>query len=39
MNDFEKVLKRIVPMAKMRMNDISTLRNWAQENAINASVK
>ena len=37
MNDFEKVLKRIVPMAKMRMNDINTLRNWAQENATNAS--
>ena len=38
MADLEKVLKRMVPMAKMRMDDISTIRNWAQENAINASL-
>lgn len=38
MNDFETVLKHIVPMAKMQMSNFVALRNWAKENAINASI-
>lgn len=37
MDDFITVLKRIVPMAKMRMEDFQSLRDWANENAVNAS--
>lgn len=37
MNDLEKVIKRIVPMAKMRAKDFENMRNWAKENAVNAS--
>ncbi len=38
MDDFNIVLKRMVPMAKMRIEDFKELRNWANENAISASV-
>jgi ATP-dependent 26S proteasome regulatory subunit len=37
MADFEQVLQRIVPMAKMRKTDIGKLRAWAGENAVSAS--
>lgn len=38
MEDFETVLKRMVPMAKMRLTDFKELRDWANENAVSASV-
>ena len=38
MQDFETVIKRMVPMAKMRLEDFKNLREWANENAISASV-
>lgn len=38
MEDFKIVLNRIVPMAKMRQEDISKLREWANENAVSASI-
>lgn len=38
MDDFEAVLKRMVPMAKMRLADFKELRDWANENAVSASV-
>lgn len=38
MEDFEVVIKRMVPMAKMRLEDFKELRDWANENAISASV-
>lgn len=38
MEDFETVLKRMVPMAKMRLADFKELRDWANENAVSASV-
>lgn len=38
MKDFEIVLKRMVPMAKMRLTDFKELRDWANENAVSASI-
>lgn len=38
MSDFETIIKRMVPMAKMRQDDFKELRNWANENAVSASV-
>lgn len=38
MDDFYVVLKRMVPMAKMRMDDFQKLRVWAKENAVIASI-
>jgi SpoVK/Ycf46/Vps4 family AAA+-type ATPase len=38
MRDFETVIKRMVPMAKMRLEDFKRLREWANENAVSASV-
>ena len=38
MEDFETVLQRMVPMAKMRQEDFKNLRDWANENAVSASV-
>lgn len=38
MEDFEVVLKRMVPMAKMRLEDFKELRDWANENAVSASM-
>ncbi len=38
MDDFDTVLRRMVPMAKMRVEDFRDLRNWANENAVSASV-
>ncbi|MBR1776299.1 AAA family ATPase [bacterium] len=38
MEDFEAVLQRMVPMAKMRQEDFKDLRDWANENAVSASV-
>lgn len=37
MADFEAVGRRIVPLARMRANDISRLRLWAAEHATGAS--
>ena len=37
MTDFETVIKRMVPMAKMRSDDFKELRDWANENAVSAS--
>lgn len=37
MSDFETVIKRMVPMAKMRAEDFKALRDWANENAVSAS--
>lgn len=37
MYDFETVIKRMVPMAKIRAEDFKSLRNWANENAVSAS--
>lgn len=39
MNDFYTVLKRMIPMAKMRKKDFEELREWASENAVNASLE
>lgn len=39
MNDLMLVLKRMVPMAKMRMADFESLRDWATQNAVNASLE
>ncbi|MBO7333165.1 MAG: AAA family ATPase [Alphaproteobacteria bacterium] len=38
MDDLIKVFKRIIPMAKMRKMEFKELRNWAQQNAVNASL-
>ena len=38
MQDFETVIKRMIPMAKMRQEDFKDLRDWANENAVSASV-
>ena len=38
MSDFETIIKRMVPIAKMRQDDFKELRNWANENAVSASV-
>lgn len=37
LEDFENVLKRMVPMAKMRQEDFKSLREWADENAVSAT--
>jgi len=38
MKDFETTIKRIVPMGQMRKNDFKALREWANENAVSASL-
>jgi len=38
MEDFETVLQRMVPMAKMRRDDCKSLRDWANENAVSATM-
>lgn len=38
MQDFETVIKRMIPMAKIRQEDFKDLRDWANENAVSASV-
>lgn len=38
MQDFETTIKRIVPMGQMRKADFKALRNWANENAVSASL-
>lgn len=38
MEDFITVLKRMVPMAKMRLADFNNLRAWAKEKAVCATV-
>lgn len=38
MSDFETIIRRMVPMAKMRQDDFKELRDWANENAVSASV-
>ena len=38
MKDFETTINRIVPMGQMRKNDFARLRQWANENAVSASV-
>lgn len=37
LEDFENVLKKIIPMAKMRQKEFKALRNWAGENAVSAT--
>ncbi len=37
MSDFETTIERIVPLAKMRNDEISSMREWAQEHAVAAS--
>lgn len=39
MVDFEHTISRIVPMAKMRKEEISKLRSWASKNAVAASFR
>lgn len=36
-DDLEKAIKRSVPLAKTRKNDIEFMRDWAKENAVRAS--
>jgi SpoVK/Ycf46/Vps4 family AAA+-type ATPase len=38
MQDFETVVKRIVPLAKMRFEDVRRLREWAARHAISATM-
>lgn len=38
MRDFETTIKRIVPMGQMRKEDFKSLREWANENAVSASL-
>lgn len=38
MQDFETTIKRMVPMGQMRKEDFTKLRQWANENAISASL-
>ena len=38
MRDFETTIKRIVPMGQMRKDDFRRLRQWANENAVSASL-
>lgn len=36
--DFETTIRRIVPMGQMRKNEFKALREWANENAVSASL-
>lgn len=38
MNDFETTIHRIVPMGQMRKAEFTKLREWANENAVSASM-
>ena len=38
MRDFETTIHRIVPMGQMRKDDFRSLREWANENAVSASL-
>ena len=38
MNDFETTIRRIVPMGQMRKSEFKRLREWANENAVSASM-
>ena len=38
MKDFESTINRIVPMGQMRKDEFVKLRQWANENAVSASV-
>ena len=38
MHDFETTIRRIVPMGQMRKADFVRLRQWANENAVSASM-
>ena len=38
MADFERTLKRIVPMGQMRKDEFERLRKWANEKAVSASI-
>lgn len=38
MADFEATIKRIVPMGQMRKDEFAKLRQWANENAVSASL-
>lgn len=38
MKDFETTINRIVPMGQMRKEEFTKLRQWANENAVSASV-
>lgn len=37
MADFETTISRLVPMSKMRKDEFTRLRDWANENAVSAS--
>ena len=38
MSDFEATIKRLVPMGQMRKDEFAKLRQWANENAVSASL-
>jgi hypothetical protein len=38
MGDFETTIRRIVPMGQMRKDEFKALREWANENAVSASL-
>ena len=38
MKDFEATIKRMVPMGQMRKDEFTKLRQWANENAVSASL-
>lgn len=38
MRDFEDTIGRVVPMGQMRKNEFMKIRDWANENAVSASV-
>ena len=38
MGDFETTIRRIVPMGQMRKDEFKSLREWANENAVSASM-
>jgi SpoVK/Ycf46/Vps4 family AAA+-type ATPase len=39
MEDLRKVVNRIVPLAKLRQEEIATMRSWANQHAIGASAR
>lgn len=38
MKDFETTIKRVVPMGQMRKDEFLKIREWANENAVSASL-
>ena len=38
MKDFETTIKRVVPMGQMRKDEFQKIREWANENAVSASL-